>query len=139
MPADRPELRLSDAERQEALDALSEHVRTGRLDLTEFDERSQQTSVAKFRRDLEPLFADLPDPKPSVLLPGRAVQRPRPPAPAPVVPWRQRVAASAVPVAAVLAIVLFFTVARGALLVFLLPALVALIAGSLANNRCRRF
>ncbi|MEU6643793.1 DUF1707 domain-containing protein [Saccharomonospora sp. NPDC046836] len=137
MVADRPEMRLSDDERQEALDALSEHVRTGRLDLTEFDERSRQVSGARFRRELEPLFADLPEPKPSVLAPGRRVV----PAQQNQVelPWQQRLASSMVPIAAVLAIILFFTAARGMIFVFLLPALAALLAGSFASNRRRRF
>ncbi|WP_019816501.1 DUF1707 SHOCT-like domain-containing protein, partial [Saccharomonospora saliphila] len=75
MAVDRPEYRLSDAERQEALDALGEHVRSGRLDLVEFEERSGRVSAAKLRRDLEPLFADLPDPRPGVL--RRATPAPR--------------------------------------------------------------
>ncbi|PXY19794.1 DUF1707 domain-containing protein [Prauserella sp. PE36] len=134
MAVERPEYRLSDAERQDALDALSEHVRTGRLDLTEFDERSQQVSAAKFRRDLAPLFSDLPEPKPAVLVPGRALV-PRQPV---ARPWQQRLAASAVPIAALLAVVLFFTVARGMIFVFLLPAIVAMVAGSCASHRHRR-
>ncbi|MFF5990355.1 DUF1707 SHOCT-like domain-containing protein [Prauserella flavalba] len=133
MAVERPEYRLSDAERQDALDALSEHVRTGRLDLTEFDERSQQVSAAKFRRDLAPLFTDLPEPKPAVLVPGRALT-PRQPMPV-AQPWQQRLAASAVPIAAVLAAILFFTVARGMVFVFLLPAIVAMLAGSCAARR----
>ncbi|MCP2254938.1 protein of unknown function (DUF1707) [Prauserella aidingensis] len=140
MAADRSELRLSDAERQEALDALSEHVRTGRLELTEFDERSVQVSGAKFRKDLKPLFADLPEPRPSVLgdlsrhdggvaRAGRAS-----PAPAPVQPWRQRLASAVVPAAAVLAIALFF-VTRAGFFVFLIPAAAALLAGMIVGRR----
>ncbi|MCR3722667.1 MULTISPECIES: DUF1707 SHOCT-like domain-containing protein [Prauserella salsuginis group] len=138
MAADRSELRLSDAERQEALDALSEHVRTGRLELTEFDERSVQVSGAKFRKDLKPLFADLPEPRPSVLehrpRQESGMSRVNPPAAAPVQPWRQRLASAAVPVAAVLAIALFF-VTRAGFFVFLIPAAAALLAGLIVNRR----
>lgn len=140
-PDDRLEYRLSDAEREEALDALSEHVRTGRLDLAEFDERSARISAAKFRRELEPLFADLPEPRPSVL----RSSHPRSQSPRSVVgrsdsafgTWRQKIAANAVPLAAVVAVLLFFTVARGMIFVFVLPALVALLAGSFSTRRRR--
>lgn len=138
MAADRSELRLSDAERQEALDALSEHVRTGRLELTEFDERSVQVSGAKFRKDLKPLFADLPEPRPSVLgdLARRdgGMSRAGRPAPAPATPWRQRLASAVVPAAAVLAIALFF-VTRAGFFVFLIPAAAALLAGMIVGRR----
>ncbi|NIJ14041.1 hypothetical protein FHU38_004385 [Saccharomonospora amisosensis] len=136
MAVDRPEYRLSDAERREALDALSEHVRSGRLDLVEFEQRSGQVSAAKLRGELEPIFADLPEPRPSVLHTVRTLGQPRQRGEPPQ-PWSQRVAASAVPIAAIVALVLFFTIARGMVFVFLLPAVVALLAGSLASNRRR--
>lgn len=136
MDGDRRELRLSDAERQEALDALSEHVRTGRLDIVDFDERSARAGAAKVRRDLAPLFSDLPEPRPSVLRSVRTLP-PNVEAAAPVLPWQRRAAALAVPVAAVIAIVLFFTVARGALIVFALPVAAALLAGPLAGRGTR--
>lgn len=119
-------MRLSDAERQDALDALEEHVRTGRLDLDEFGTRSAKVSAAKTVKDLEPLFTDLPSPRPSALLP-------LPPMPgvaqatantsSPPAKW---LTASAVPIAAAVAIALFFFT-RGTFLVFLLPLAVALI------------
>ena len=65
--SDQPDLRLSDAERTEAMDALSEHVRTGRLDIDEFGLRSAKVAAARTRADLVPLFADLPAPRPRVL------------------------------------------------------------------------
>ncbi|WP_024877812.1 DUF1707 SHOCT-like domain-containing protein [Saccharomonospora piscinae] len=130
--ADGAEYRLSDAERQEALDALSEHVRTGRLDLVEYDERAAKVSAARTRRDLAPLFADLPEPRPAILAPPPATRE----SGAEVSqPWQQRLAASAVPLAALVAIVLFFTVARGMVFVFVLPLIVALLAGSFASRR----
>ena len=54
-------LRVSDAERQQVVDRLSEHFAQGRLDQAEFDERSTQAMSAKTRADLSGLFDDLPD------------------------------------------------------------------------------
>ncbi|MGH3520658.1 MAG: DUF1707 SHOCT-like domain-containing protein [Haloechinothrix sp.] len=134
MNVDQPELRLSDAERQDALDALGEHMRAGRLDIDEYGDRSALISTARTRGELLPLFADLPQPRPAVLrdhLPLPVQQRlPTPSAGA----W---LASSAVPIAAVLAIVLFVTVARGFWLVFLLPAAVALVIGAASSGRWR--
>lgn len=54
-------LRLSDADRIHALQALSNHFTDGRLDNEEFDERTRQVTAARVIGDLRPLFADLPD------------------------------------------------------------------------------
>ncbi|EHK88297.1 DUF1707 SHOCT-like domain-containing protein [Saccharomonospora azurea] len=134
MAVDRPNFRLSDAERAEALDALAEHVRTGRLDLAEYDERSATVTAAKTRGDLLPAFADLPDPRPSVLGPERtpeAVSSPAPPAPT----VGQRLSSMAVPAAAVLAAVFFFTMGRFGFFIFVLPIVVALVMGVFARRR----
>jgi uncharacterized membrane protein len=74
----RDELRLSDADRDEAIDRLSEHYAAGRLDKDEFDERSDAVWTAKTRADLAPVFADL--------VPLRR-ERPRP---VPFGPWGRR-------------------------------------------------
>jgi hypothetical protein len=119
-------MRLSDAERQDALDALEEHVRTGRLDLDEFGTRSAKVSAAKTVKDLEPLFTDLPSPRPSALLPlppMPGVAQATANTPSQPSKW---LTASAVPIAAAVAIALFFFT-RGTFLVFLLPLAVALI------------
>ncbi|MDV6012957.1 DUF1707 domain-containing protein [Haloechinothrix sp. LS1_15] len=132
MNADRPEFRISDADRQEALDALNEHVRTGRLGLEEFGERSAQVTTAKTLGELAELFVDLPRPRPSVL--DRPAQQPAPArqaevadSPGPVASW---LVSAAVPLSAVVAIVLYFTVARGIFLVFLIPIAVALLVSA---------
>ncbi len=54
------ELRVSDAERHEVVDALSKHFADGRLDQTEFDERMGKAMSAKTRADLSGLLVDLP-------------------------------------------------------------------------------
>jgi uncharacterized membrane protein len=53
-------LRLSDAERQTAVDQLGEQFAVGRLTREEFDERSDAVWSAKTHGDLFPVFADLP-------------------------------------------------------------------------------
>jgi hypothetical protein len=54
------DLRVSDADRDRALAALSEHYQAGRLTLEEFEERSEQTLKSKTERELTGLFTDLP-------------------------------------------------------------------------------
>jgi hypothetical protein len=54
------DLRVSDADRDQALAELSEHYQAGRLTLEEFEERSGQALRAKTARELTSLFTDLP-------------------------------------------------------------------------------
>lgn len=72
LPADRPaplQRRIGDAERDQAVTYLQEHMAQGRLDRDEFDERLTTALNAKTAGDLEPLFGDLPEPRPAALLP----------------------------------------------------------------------
>ncbi|GAA2449349.1 hypothetical protein GCM10009857_11760 [Agromyces soli] len=57
---DRPEERLSTAEREAAVDRLSAAQLAGRLTPDEYGERSAAARRAVTRADLVPLFADLP-------------------------------------------------------------------------------
>ncbi len=57
------ELRIGDAERGSAVEALGEHFAQGRLSQEEYDERSDVVWAARTRRDLAPVFADLPGPE----------------------------------------------------------------------------
>jgi hypothetical protein len=118
------DMRLSDAERNEAIETLSEHVRTGRLDIDEYGTRSAKVTAAKTLTELARLFDDLPEPHPSVLRKPAPVPRTRP------APAARRFRATALPIAAVIALVLFLTVARGLWLVFLIPVVVALVSGA---------
>ena len=80
------QLRIGDAERDNAAQALGEHYATGRISKEEYEERSEQVWAARFQADLEPLFADLPSPwarvpeqvRPVRLPPARPRQSPRP-------------------------------------------------------------
>jgi hypothetical protein len=53
-------MRVSDAERAEVADRLSEHFSDGRLDEAEFHERVDRAMKAKTRADFAGLFDDLP-------------------------------------------------------------------------------
>jgi len=53
-------LRIGDAERDQAVSLLSDHFVAGRLTQTEFEERSEQATRARYADDLAPLFDDLP-------------------------------------------------------------------------------
>lgn len=58
--SDVPEIRIGTAEREQALDALTQHFSDGRLTVSEFDERSGQIAAATTRGQLDKVFADLP-------------------------------------------------------------------------------
>ncbi|GAA3567880.1 hypothetical protein GCM10022197_25080 [Microlunatus spumicola] len=70
-------VRIGDAERDEALDKLGDHFAAGRLTREELDERTEQAMGARFDRDLEALFRDLPE-RPRTVV----VRRTRPQTPA---------------------------------------------------------
>jgi Domain of unknown function (DUF1707) len=71
----RPDLRVSDAERDVVAAELGEHFQVGRLNQDEFDERLTAALAAKTRGDLSALLTDLPQ--------RDAVQVARPAQPAP--------------------------------------------------------
>ena len=54
------DLRLSDAEREQAAADLGEHYAQGRITSDEHRERLDQIWAARTRRELGPVFADLP-------------------------------------------------------------------------------
>jgi hypothetical protein len=62
--ADAVPLRIGDAERDKAVAELGDHFAAGRLTREEFDTRVDQAMTARFDRDLQPLFVDLPRPEP---------------------------------------------------------------------------
>ena len=65
-----PDLRVGDAERNEAADLLAKHYADGRLDEAEFNDRLAKAQAAKTHSDFAGLFTDLPD------LPGTDAPRP---------------------------------------------------------------
>jgi ferric-dicitrate binding protein FerR (iron transport regulator) len=68
------DLRLSDAEREQAAADLGEHYAQGRITTEEHRERLDQIWAARTRRELGPIFADLPGRS----FPARATATPRP-------------------------------------------------------------
>jgi Flp pilus assembly protein TadB len=59
-PVPPGDLRISDADRDRAIEQLREHFHTGRLTSEEFEERSEAALRTMTERDLGVLFADLP-------------------------------------------------------------------------------
>ncbi|MDO4632024.1 MAG: DUF1707 domain-containing protein [Corynebacterium sp.] len=55
-----PDYRISDAERQQAMEDLGNHFAAGRLDVTEYDQRLTDVANAVMKSDLDSLFDDLP-------------------------------------------------------------------------------
>ncbi len=126
------------------MDALSEHLGKGRIDLDEFGTRSAQVTQARTVADLRALFSDLPPPHPA--LPGPPVVRPAA-APSPAMPAggparpedtrtpAQRGAAVLLAASGIIALVLFFLVKTW--LVFLIPALIAVATSALWGSDWR--
>ena len=54
------ELRVGDAERDDTVSRLAEHFAAGRLNRSEFDERTAQALGARTRGDLDGILVDLP-------------------------------------------------------------------------------
>lgn len=61
MPADAPDLRASDEDREQAAAALAAHYGAGRLDQDELDERLRAVYAARTQSELRGLLADLPE------------------------------------------------------------------------------
>ena len=76
-PTRDPDLRVSQAERDEVATQLARHFADGRLTVEEYEERIEAALAARTGHDLEPLLADLPAREP-------------PASPRPVAnPWRR--------------------------------------------------
>ncbi|RDI54521.1 uncharacterized protein DUF1707 [Nocardia mexicana] len=68
-----PEARTGTDERERALRDLSQHLASGRLTLTEFEERSARAHAATTKAQLAELFTDLPGaeaPEPAPIAPN---------------------------------------------------------------------
>jgi hypothetical protein len=60
-PVARRDMRVSDDERRAVVDELRTHYGAGRLDLAEFEDRTNAALAARVRGELEPLLDDLPE------------------------------------------------------------------------------
>lgn len=140
--SDPSNIRIGDSERNSAMDALGEHLSSGRIDLDEFGTRSAMVSQARTVADLRAQFSDLPAPHPSLPGPAPAIR------PAYEAPERsqydvarptdsrtvaQRVAGTAVAASGIIAAILFFAL-HLPWYIFLLPALVGVITGAWWGN-----
>lgn len=65
--------RITDGDREAAVQALGEHYATGRLDKAEYDERADRAWAARTDSDVTPLFTDLPAPHGNVVATQSAV------------------------------------------------------------------
>ncbi len=74
-----PEVRIGDAEREQAVSSLGEHYLAGRLTKDEYDERASAAWAARTAAGLAPLFRDLPQvpQQPSVKAVTSTRERPR--------------------------------------------------------------
>jgi Domain of unknown function (DUF1707) len=57
---DARRVRIGDAERDEVLNALQEHLAAGRLDVDEYEQRAERVVAARYAEDLDELLDDLP-------------------------------------------------------------------------------
>ena len=109
-------LRISDADRESAVDLLGEQYALGRLTRDEFDERSDAVWSAKTQGDLAPIFADLPVGRPAS--PRRGLSAP------------QRRRRWPVPLAPLVALLVVLTIVTHA------PFVLMLLLGFLVFGRC---
>ena len=77
MSAQQTEIRIGDAEREQAVSALGEHYLAGRLTKDEYDERAAAAWTARTRSQLQPLFWDLPVQQPVAPQPPKQQQSSR--------------------------------------------------------------
>lgn len=126
------------------MDALSEHLGKGRIDLDEFGTRSAQITQARTVAELRALFADLPTPHPTLPGPAAPAIRPATPAVPPgASPERpndtrtpaQRGAAVLLAASGIISLLLFFVLKTW--LVFLIPALIAVATSALWGSDWR--
>lgn len=76
--AGNADIRISNAERDEAVSTLGAHLSTGRLELAEYEERCERAVAARTRGEIEALFTDLPAPHPdlsSAAVPAQLVRK----------------------------------------------------------------
>jgi len=106
-----PDLRISDADREQALSALGEHMSVGRLTVDEYGERSAKVAAARTQSELQEVFTDLPEPHPRANTPWATVAQSTAKAPATWAdrPLGQRMLTAIIPLLFVGAVILVAT------------------------------
>jgi len=130
--SNEPEIRIGTPEREAAQQELHEHFSNGRLDTSEFEERSSLVAAARTHGKLDEIFQDLPR--------ASARRDVAPVAPQPGVrPWRYGLLAISPFVALALFFVLSSLDVDNSWLAFLLvPAVGALLGGQYGSERRNR-
>ncbi|MEV0678301.1 DUF1707 domain-containing protein [Actinosynnema sp. NPDC050436] len=126
------DIRIGDADREQALRLLGEHLGEGRLDVDEYGDRSARVTAARTRAELLALFGDLPAPHPVF-----AQVAPLPsatPAPRGAFGLDQRLVNAVVPAVGIACVAVFVLGVRSPF-IFLLVPLVALLVGRLGGRR----
>ena len=134
-------MRVGDAERNAAADALQQHLTAGRLTLDEYAERSAVVANSRTQGEIDAMFTDLPP-----IAGAMAFSHPTAPAPQPAQPPAPWAAAPAVPeranravqigvVAAMPFIALILFLVTHQWWFFLLVPLVGALMGPIIGNR----
>lgn len=120
---DTRRVRIGDAERDEVLNALQEHLAAGRLDVDEYEQRAERVVAARHAEDLDALLEDLPPTEAQQRREQQHVTRTppwrgRPPVPVPLLIALAVIAIIALPgppflLFPLLWVALFFAFARG--------------------------
>ena len=138
-PPPRSGLRVGDAERNAAADALQQHLTAGRLTLDEYAERSAVVANSRTQGEIDAMFTDLPPIAGAMALshPTPAAQPPAPWAAAatPAVPDRANRAVQIGVVAAMPFIALILFLVTHQWWFFLLVPLVGALMGPMIGNR----
>ena len=144
--------RIGDAERDRAAEYLREHMSVGRLTQQEFDDRLTVALQARTAPDLEPLFADLPAPKPGqeITPPGTTAwpvyqppaNRPVPTPSGPLMPMPSSKTANALTIASAIAwpawILFCFAVSWDFWWLVFIPIIISSVAGKQKEELKRR-
>ncbi|ATE57249.1 MULTISPECIES: DUF1707 SHOCT-like domain-containing protein [Actinosynnema] len=119
------EIRVGDAEREDALRVLGEHLSAGRLDVDEYGERTARATAARNRGELLDLFSDLPHPHPA--LSAATAVRPMPPPPG--LPARRGVNVAVAGPAVLVGFVLLAGLVKSPFVFLLIPVVLFLLVG----------
>ena len=103
------EVRIGDAEREQAQTTLGDHYAAGRLDHDEYSERLDRIWAARTRAELDPVFQDLPGTAGPVARPSHPYSTPASRRPATAV--RTRTSRPPVPLVILLVVLATFAVA----------------------------